>query len=138
MSSCRKLRIRILRLRRLTSVPLQVSGIFPIFVLCYRRIWCFRLQICHRRRRIEGMTPLLGVSRRMDASGSVPPMTSLVSKKDGDGMLTGSSSGDGRGPIGSITSYGWWHMIDCLQTRSGGSGRGQRTDRARDVDILRR
>ncbi|CAN1762045.1 hypothetical protein LINPERHAP1_LOCUS8181 [Linum perenne] len=74
----------------------------------------------------------------MDASGSVQPMTSLVSKKDGDGMLTGSSSGDGRGPIGSNTSYGWWHMTGCLLTRSGGSGRGRRTDRVRDVDILRR
>ncbi|CAN1786707.1 Putative ribonuclease H protein At1g65750 [Linum perenne] len=69
----------------------------PIFVLCYQRIWCFRLQVCHRRRRIEGMRPHLGVSKRMDASGSVQPMTSLVSMKDEDGMSTGSSSGDGRG-----------------------------------------
>ncbi|CAN1826853.1 Putative ribonuclease H protein At1g65750 [Linum perenne] len=61
----------------------------------------------------------------------------LVSKKDGDGMLIGSSSGDGRGRIGSNTSYGWWHMTGCLQMRSGGSGRGRRTDRVRDVDILR-
>ncbi|CAN1837349.1 hypothetical protein LINPERHAP1_LOCUS35069 [Linum perenne] len=74
----------------------------------------------------------------MDVSGSVQPITSLVSMKDEDGMLTGSSSGDGRGPTGSNTSYGWWHMTDCLQMRSDGSGRGRRTDRVRDVDILRR
>ncbi|CAN1803664.1 hypothetical protein LINPERHAP1_LOCUS23665 [Linum perenne] len=66
------------------------------------------------------------------------PMTSLVSRKDGDGMWTGSLSGGGRGRIESNTSYGWWRMTGCLQTRSGGSGRGRMMDRVRDVDILRR
>ncbi|CAN1753159.1 hypothetical protein LINPERHAP1_LOCUS5045 [Linum perenne] len=74
----------------------------------------------------------------MDASGSVQLMTSLESMRDDKGMSTGSLSGDGRGLIGSNTSYGWWHMTDCLRIRSGESGRGLMTDRVRDVDILKR
>ncbi|CAN1762784.1 hypothetical protein LINPERHAP1_LOCUS8533 [Linum perenne] len=74
----------------------------------------------------------------MDASGSVQLMTSLESMRDDEGMSTGSLSGDGRGLIGSNTSYGLWHMTYCLRMRSGGSRRGLMTDRVRDVDILRR
>ncbi|CAN1752301.1 hypothetical protein LINPERHAP1_LOCUS4668 [Linum perenne] len=53
-------------------------------------------------------------------------------------MSTGSLSRDGRGLIGSSTSYGWWHMTDCLRMMSSGSRRGMMTDCVRDVDILRR
>ncbi|CAN1752303.1 hypothetical protein LINPERHAP1_LOCUS4668 [Linum perenne] len=74
----------------------------------------------------------------MDASGYVQLMTSLESMRDDEGMSTGSLSRDGRGLIGSSTSYGWWHMTDCLRMMSSGSRRGMMTDCVRDVDILRR
>ncbi|CAN1142857.1 hypothetical protein LINPERHAP2_LOCUS13296 [Linum perenne] len=105
---------QILKPRRPNFVHLEVSGTSLLYVLYYRRSWCYILQVCPRQRHIEEMMLLLGILRRMDASGFVQHMIFLESLQEDTEISTGSLFGGERGLTGSIIFYACKDGGGCL------------------------